>query len=29
LSKSLSGFGKKLRSKVAQHMVNNNIIPKK
>lgn len=29
LSKSLSGFGNKLRSKVAQHMLNNNIIPKK
>lgn len=29
LSKTLSNFGNKLRSKVAHHMVNNNIIPKK
>lgn len=29
LSKSLSNFGNKLRSKVAQHMLNNNVIPKK
>lgn len=28
LSKTLSNFGNKLRSKVAHHMVNNNIIPK-
>jgi hypothetical protein len=29
LSKTLSNFGNKLRSKVAHHMVSNNIIPKK
>lgn len=29
LSRSLSNFGNKLRNKVAQHMLNNNIIPKK
>lgn len=29
LSKALSNFGKKIRSKVANHIINNNIIPKK
>lgn len=29
LSRSLSNFGNKIRSKVAQHMVGNNLIPKK
>ena len=29
LSKTLSNFGNKLRSKVAHHMMNNNIISKK
>lgn len=29
LSKALSNFGKKIRSKVARHIVQNNIIPQK
>jgi hypothetical protein len=29
LSKALSNFGKKIRSKVARHIVQNNLVPKK
>lgn len=29
LSKALSNFGKKIRNKVARHIVNNNLMPKK
>ena len=29
MTKSLSNFGQKLRNKVAHHMLNNNMIPKK
>jgi len=29
LSKALTNFGKKIRNKVAKHIVHNNMIPKK